>query len=71
MAVNESRSMNADLREGLTDGTVKKIYPNRGCVTDPENAAVQTEQLHTGWGHYDFSFSPAVQKSIEERSTIL
>lgn len=30
MAVNESRSMNADLREGITDGVLKKVNPNRG-----------------------------------------
>lgn len=30
MAVNESRSMNAELREGITDGWIKKIAPNRG-----------------------------------------
>lgn len=30
MAVNESRNMNADLREGITDGVVKKVNPNRG-----------------------------------------
>lgn len=30
MAVNETRSLNNDLREGLTDGVVKKVNPNRG-----------------------------------------
>lgn len=30
MAVNETRNMNQDLREGITDGMVKKINPNRG-----------------------------------------
>ena len=30
MAVNESRSMNNDLREGITDGMVKKATPDRG-----------------------------------------
>jgi hypothetical protein len=30
MAVNETRSMNADLREGITDGMVKKSTPDRG-----------------------------------------
>ncbi len=30
MAVNETRSMNADLREGITDGMVKKSNPDRG-----------------------------------------
>jgi len=30
MAVNDSRSMNADLIEGITDGMVKKANPDRG-----------------------------------------
>jgi len=32
MAVNDSRSMNNDLREGITDGMVKKVAPDRGGV---------------------------------------
>jgi hypothetical protein len=30
MAVNETRNMNQDLREGITDGMVKKSTPDRG-----------------------------------------
>ncbi|NDC89085.1 MAG: hypothetical protein EB075_09825 [Bacteroidetes bacterium] len=30
MAVNETRSLNQDLREGITDGMVKKASPDRG-----------------------------------------
>lgn len=30
MAVNNSRSMNADLQEGLLDGRVKTLTPDRG-----------------------------------------
>jgi hypothetical protein len=30
MAVNESRSLNGDLREGISDGVVKKATPDRG-----------------------------------------
>lgn len=30
MAVNESRSMNANLAAGLTDGRVKRVAPNWG-----------------------------------------
>lgn len=39
MAVNESRSMNADLREGITDGMVKKPTPDRGGDLFDINAA--------------------------------
>lgn len=34
MAVNTSRSMNAELREGLTDGSYKKVVNNRGGVVE-------------------------------------
>lgn len=30
MAVNETRNLSRDLREGLTDGSVKKMSPDRG-----------------------------------------
>jgi hypothetical protein len=39
MAVNESRSMNNDLREGITDGMVKKATPDRGGDLFDINAA--------------------------------
>lgn len=38
MAVNISRSMNAELAEGMTDGTYKKIPRNRSVVNDPNLA---------------------------------
>ena len=39
MAVNESRSLNHDLLEGLTDGIVKKLAPNRGGTPNDFHAA--------------------------------
>ncbi len=48
MAVNESRSMNADLREGLTDGVVKKVAPNRGGVVEVDELKVRTLGWHYG-----------------------
>jgi hypothetical protein len=70
MAVNETRSMNADLREGLTDGSVRKLAPSRGG--EVENAqAISLRTLHSGLGHYDFSVSDAVQQSVAVRSTSL
>ena len=56
MAVNESRSMNADLREGLTDGTVKKLAPNRGGVIEPSDGKARSV-LHSEL--YDQSFEAA------------
>lgn len=34
MAVNQSRSMNAELHEGATDGVFKKVAPDRGGVVE-------------------------------------
>lgn len=57
MAVNSSRSMNADLREGATDGRYRKARPNT-ALADERNAAGNAETareraaLHpfAGWG---------------------
>lgn len=34
MAVNDSRSMNADLQEGLLDGRLKSLTPDRGGTVE-------------------------------------
>lgn len=40
MAVNSSRSMNSELREGATDGALKKTRPNLSGITrDVSNPA--------------------------------
>lgn len=38
MAVNDSRSMNRDLRLGATDGKFKSLTPDRGGEVDPTSA---------------------------------
>lgn len=35
MAVNTSQSQNAELAEGMSDGTYKKIVTDRGGMVDP------------------------------------
>jgi hypothetical protein len=42
MAVNDLRSMNKDLREGITDGVVKKINPNRGGFPNDDHCFQMT-----------------------------
>lgn len=44
MAVNETRSMNKDLREGITDGSVKKYSPNRGGQPHDDASVVNSYQ---------------------------
>ena len=68
MAVNESRSMNADLRAGLTDGVVKKRTPDRGGVVEP---SALYDQLHDGIGHYDTETSVIREGQMALRQTSL
>jgi len=48
MAVNETRSLSQDLREGLTDGSVKKDAPDRGGRTEYNNHDDDTLQDQYG-----------------------
>lgn len=41
MAVNDSRSMNRDLRLGMTDGKFKSLTPDRGGDVDPTAATAR------------------------------
>jgi len=45
MAVNDSRSMNADLQQGLTDGRVKTLTPDRGGTVEVSNVLQRAEAL--------------------------
>ena len=56
MAVNEERQMTGDFKEGITDGWVKKIAPNRGGKqNDFSEAAAVMSNLHHDL--YDQAFS--------------
>jgi hypothetical protein len=45
MAVNESRSMNRDLRLGANDGKFKSLTPDRGGDVDPTDATIRSAEL--------------------------
>lgn len=68
MAVNESRSMNADLREGITDGVVKKVNPNRGG-TPNDDFSMQTVYDGLDSSLYDPSFSELYKAEYADRLT--
>jgi hypothetical protein len=56
MAVNETRNMGAELRTGISDGTVKKTAPNRGGPGADEYAFQKSIQyLSTDFYGYDFA----------------
>ena len=46
MAVNTSRSQNADLRLGATDGTFKNITPDRGGEVEMQSPTKLTMVLN-------------------------
>lgn len=45
MAVNESRSLNGDLAAGISDGSVKKLTPDRGGQTDDDTVRTRNSNL--------------------------
>lgn len=68
--VNDSRSLNGDLREGISDGTVKKLGPNRGGDTTSKGAQAVMQGLLPS-DRYDFSYSTAAAAAIANRVTSL
>lgn len=50
MAVNESRSMNNDLRLGATDGKFKNLTPDRGGEVEEDKVAVRSQVLQPQYG---------------------
>jgi hypothetical protein len=52
MAVNESRSLNKELLEGLSDGLVSKSAPNR--ITTEPNRLYPDSRFEGGYNHGDY-----------------
>lgn len=50
MAVNESRSANADLQLGIRDGRYKSPTPNRGGEVETGNVANRATELPVHYG---------------------
>ena len=51
MAVNESRNLTVELRNGITDGSVKRLAPDRGGVVegDHTNQVLQEQYGALTW----------------------
>ena len=47
MAVNDARSMNRDLRLGMTDGKFKSLTPDRGGDVDPTAVTARMHVLQS------------------------
>lgn len=63
MAVNDSRSMNRDLKLGARDGMFKSLTPDRGGDVDPSHAAYRKASVQA-------SFPTGEVYSIQERPAI-
>lgn len=68
MAVNESRSMNGELKEGITDGIVKKLAPNRSG-TPNDFGLVQSVYDTLAVDLYGVEFSDGVKNAVAKRYT--
>lgn len=60
MAVNDERSMNRDLRLGMTDGKFKSLTPDRGGNVDPTHATKRMNEVSS-------TYPTGEQYSIVER----
>lgn len=66
MAVNDSRSMNRDMRLGATDGKFKSLTPDRGGDVDPTHATkrmYETKAPYPTGEVYGFGERPAIADS--------
>lgn len=50
MAINDARSMNADLQMGLRDGKFYNLTPDRGGMVDMTNVEQRANELQKQYG---------------------
>lgn len=67
MAVAHDRSMNAELIEGATDGSIKKPAPNRGGVVDPHTTENRRNLASSVNG---YGFGPFENPVAESNGTV-
>ena len=53
MAVNDDRSLNADLHLGLNDGRLKSLTPDRGGIVDESHAKTRAGLLQNQYNITD------------------
>lgn len=64
MAVNESRSMNNDLRRGATDGKFKNLTPDRGGDVDPTAVTIREQELQVQYNITDAEVFPQYETHL-------
>jgi hypothetical protein len=50
MAINDTRSMNADLQLGVVDGKVKRLTPDRGGEVEMQAVTQRKYELQQQYG---------------------
>jgi hypothetical protein len=60
MAENRDRSMNAELLEGMVDGSYKRVVTNRSNWPDPDRRLERADKqdLNHGFGGYGIAEAP-------------
>jgi hypothetical protein len=60
MAVNETRSLNGDLQQGMNDGVLKSLTPDRGGEVEDSRPRERAENLQRQYGFADIrKFHPS------------
>jgi len=62
MAENRDRSMNAELIDGMVDGTYKRVIQNRSLYPDPDRRLERADKLMLNHGTNGFGIAEAAAK---------
>ena len=62
MAENRDRSMNAELIDGMVDGTYKRVIQNRSLYPDPDRRLERADKLMLNHGYGGYGIAEAPEK---------
>lgn len=62
MAETRDRSMNAELIDGMCDGTYKRVIQNRSLYPDPDHRLERADKLNLNHGTNGFGIAEAAEK---------
>jgi len=62
MAENRDRSMNAELIDGMVDGTYKRVIQNRSLYPDPDHRLERADKLMLNHGPNGYGIAEAPEK---------
>jgi hypothetical protein len=62
MAENKDRSMNAELIDGMVDGTYKRVIMGRSLYPDPDRRLQRADRLDLNHGYGGYGICEAPEK---------